>query len=284
MQLLFNTLIGGAINAFIGVGLQLAYSTTRVLHLAHGVVVLGAGYIAFELQRRGVSFPIAVLGAAVVAVVVGCAMERGVYAPMRRRGATGFGLLLASFALLAVGTNVLLMRYAAGAIHPPSPFSSTPWIVGGAAITPLQMLLLALTGVVLMGLAAVFRWTRFGVALRAVADHAEVAAVVGVPVARVQLAAFALASAIGGVAGALLASELALTPEIATLYAVKGFASAVIGGAGSVIGAVIGGFLLAALQQVGSYTIGGGWQDAIVFGLVFVFLVVRPRGLFGRIF
>lgn len=282
LQLALNSAIGGSVNAVLGAALALVYAASRVLHLAHGAVVLAAGYVAYDLSQRGVPFALAALGGTLAAIGLGVLAEVVVYAPLRRRRAGALALLLASLALLTIGTNVLLLRYSAATVRPELPFLNTSLHIVGGAITPLQVLLIALAAALLFGLGAVLRWTRLGQALRAVADHPEVAAVVGIPVERMRIAAIAVASAIGGATGALLALELNLTPELATLYAVKGFAAAIIGGAGSIPGAVVAGILLGTFQQVGSYLIGGGWQDALVYGLVFVFLIVRPQGLFGR--
>jgi len=282
LQLLVNILIAGSVSALLGVGLQLVYATTRVLHLAHGAVALAAGYVAFDVMERGGSFGVAAVVAIAAAVLLGVMCEVFVYAPMRRRGATSVTLLLASLALLAVMTNLLLMRYSAQTLRPEAPITNAPWLMGGAAVTPIQTAIIALAVVLLLALGAALAWTRIGIAIRAVADHSTVARIVGIPVAGTQIAAFAIASAIGGAAGVLLAHELTLTPELSTQYAVKAFAAAIIGGAGSIPGAIIGGLAFGALQQVGAYLIGGGWHDAIAFGLLFTFLIWRPQGLFGR--
>lgn len=282
LQLIINTLIAGAVNALLGVGLALVYAPTRVLHLAHGAAVLAAGYVMFELTARGLTTWVAVPTAMMAALTFGLVCEVVVYRPMRQRGATGLALLLASIALLTIGTNAILIRYSALTLRPHIPFTNAPIIIGGAAITPLQLGILLLAVILFFGLGALLAWTRIGVAIRAVSDHFTVSRIVGIPVEHTQRIAVALASLIGGIGGILLSYEYNLTPELATLYAVKAFTATIIGGAGSIVGAIVGGLALSAVQQLGAYVVGNGWQDAIAYGLVFIFLVARPQGILGH--
>lgn len=283
LQILFNTLIAGSILALLAAGFSLVYATTRVLHLPHGVSVLTAGYLMYVAEHTWGAplFPSMLLGAG-GAVVWGLVCEVFFYAPMRRRKASSLGLLVAAIALLIVGVNTLLAVFSAKPVQPVPPFSNEPIILFGAILTPVHIVLMVSTVVLFGVLWFVLKKTKFGIALRATADNETVAQIVGIPTQKVQRAAAALAAFLGGAAGLLISFELTLVPELGSFFAIKAFAATVIGGIGSIPGAIVGGFIFGAMDQIGAWFVGKGWQDAISLILIFAFLILRPQGLFGR--
>lgn len=283
LQIFLNALIAGSIIALLAAGFSLVYATTRVLHLPHGVSAVFAGYLMYTAEHSWRwPFVLSILVALAGAVCWGLILEVFFYAPMRRRKASGLGLLVAAIALLIIGVNALLAVFSAKPVQPVPPFSNEPLFFFGAFLTPVQIILIITTAALFFALWVVMGKTKFGVSLRATADNETVAQIVGIPTQKIERRAAALAALLGGAAGVLISFELTLVPELGSVFAIKAFAATVIGGIGSVPGAILGGFIFGAMDQAGAWFVGKGWQDAISLMLIFIFLIIRPHGLFGR--
>ncbi len=282
LQLLFNTLIVGALYALLASGFSLIYSVTKILHLAHGATVVLVAYIFFSL---GVTHHLNLVlagGLAILAgTVIGAAAYPLVYLPLKRRQAKWVAYLVSTLALLTIGLNVIQLWYGPG-VHGISTFAgSRVWEVAGAQISTLQLIIIG-TAIVLLATVSLFlKRSRLGVAMRAVADNETVAEIIGINAARESLITFALGSFLAGVAAVFISLELNLEPQMGTHFAVKIFTAAVIGGISSVPGALIGSFLIALAEQLAVWYVGAGFRDAIAFLLLFIFLLIRPQGIFG---
>jgi branched-chain amino acid transport system permease protein len=283
LQIGINTLVAGSIIALLAAGFSLVYATTRVLHLPHGVGAAFAGYMMYTAQHAWQwPFVLSLCVALASAVGWGLLLEVFFYAPLRRRKASGLGLLVAAIALLIIGVNALLAVFSAKPVQPALAFSNEPIFFFGAFTPLVQLLLIITTAALFCALWFIMKKTKFGVSLRATADNAIAAQIVGIPTQKIERRAAALAAFLGGAAGVLISFELTLVPEIGTFFAIKAFAASVIGGVGSVPGAILGGFIFGSLDQAAAWFIGKGWQDAISLMLIFIFLIVRPQGLCGR--
>ena len=143
------------------------------------------------------------------------------------------------------------------------------------------MLVFAVAVAVMAAMALVLRYTRFGWAVRATAQDAEAAAVVGVPAARIHTITFALGAGLAAIAAALLAPVFAVNPWMGLPLIIKAFVVVVLGGLGSFPGAIVGGFLLGIVEAIGITLTSSEWRDVIAFGMMIAFLWIRPWGLFG---
>jgi branched-subunit amino acid ABC-type transport system permease component len=152
----------------------------------------------------------------------------------------------------------------------------------GAVVTPLQLVIIGVAAVLLVGLFIFMKKTKIGKAMRAVSDNKDVAEIVGISSEKVYSYAFLIGSAIAGVAGILIGMEQNLEPTMGTNLMIKGFAGAVIGGVSSVSGAVVGSFLLGLIENFGIWYLPSGYKDAIAFIILFIFLILKPEGLFGQ--
>lgn len=281
IQVIVNGLFAAAVYALIAGGISFLYATTKIFHLAHGAVVLIGGYAFwwFAVHAR-FAFPVAVILAIALSAIAGALINELVYETLRRRGTKGLGYLLGTLALLMLGTALILGVF--GAAPKTVPFETASLVFGGIRITVVQAWMLAITTALL----AFFYWliqrTKFGTAMRATADNELVAEILGVNTRMIRRHAFLLASALAGVAGILMSIEFNLDPNMGALLAVKGFAAAVIGGVGSFGGALIGALGIGLIEQGAVWFLGAGWRNAATFIILFLVLLARPRGLFGK--
>lgn len=282
-QILFNTLIAGALYALLASGFSLIYSVTKILHLAHGATVVLAAYIFFWL---GVTHELNLWLAAILAVlsgtVIGAAAYPLVYLPLKKRQAKWVAYLVATLALLTIGLNLIQLFFGPG-VHDIGTFNgSHVWRVAGAQITSLQIGIVCAALVLLAAVSWFLKKSRLGIAMRAVSDNETVAEIIGINSSRVSFIAFILGSLLAGVAAVLISLELNLEPQMGMRFAVKIFTAAIIGGIGSVPGALLGSFLMALSENLAVWYVNSGFKDAVAFILLFVFLLWRPQGIWGK--
>jgi len=283
-QLLVNTACASAHCALVAVGFSLIYRTVRFFHFAHAVVYTIGAYGALALGRfAGYNIPLGVFFAVALGALAGGAMELAVYRPIRRINSSAVGLLVASLGILVAlqsgvslvfGDDTNALRWGA------SGYSSIG--IAGARISTSQELLLAGAVVSLAVLSAFLSITRWGRLLRAVANDASLAQIVGVHLNRVVLAAFLIGSALAALAGVLWAYNTALSPTMGFTALLLGVVAAVVGGVGSLPGAVVGSLVVSAVHQFAQWRFPGEWQDAIVYVVLVVVLLVRPQGIMGK--
>ena len=283
IQLLINGLIAGAIYALVSSGFSLIYSTCKFVHFAHGSAIAFSAYMLFLLfSTFGINFWIGVILAICLTSLFGIAINSIVYKSLRKRKASGVILLIASFALLILVESLILIFF--GADVKTIVFISVEKGIDflGAVITPLQIYIIIISFVLLIGLFLLMKKTKIGKAMRAVADNRDVAEIVGISSEKVYNWSFAIGSAIAGIAGILVALEQNLEPTMGTGLIIKGFTAAIIGGIGSVPGAILGAFLLGLCENFGIWFLPSGYKDAIAFILLFIFLLFRPKGILGK--
>lgn len=283
LQLFFNTLIVGALYALLASGFSLIYSVTKILHLAHGATVVLVAYIFFSLGvTHDLNLVLAGALAILVGTIIGAAVYPLVYLPLKRRQAKWVAYLVGTLALLTIGLNLVQLWYGPG-VHDISTFAgSRVWHLIGAQISTLQLVIIGTAMALLAALWVFLKKSRLGIAMRAVSDNETVAEIIGINAVKVSFITFILGSFLAGVAAVLVSLELNLEPQMGIRFAVKIFTAAVIGGIGSVPGALLGSFLIAFSEQLGIWYIGAGFKDAVAFLLLFVFLLVRPQGILGK--
>lgn len=283
LQIIINILIAAAVYSLVTLGFSLVYSVSRVLHLAHSVIVAAAGFIFFLVfERAGISWFVGMITALAAAVFIGFIINWFVYHPLKQKRASGLVLLLATLALLILGSQVLLGIFGPRTFTISPPYENNIFHLAGAVITTTQILLI-ITSLIVTGLtAAALRWTMFGKKFRAVADNPELSETAGVNAAGVEMAAIIISSLTGGIAGILLALEFSLQANMTIMLAVKLFTVGIIGGVGSLVGTAIGSLVVAGAENITSWFFGSGWQHAASFLLLFLFLLFRPRGIFGQ--
>jgi len=281
-QLLINGLIAGAIYALVASGFSLIYSVCKFIHFAHGATIAFSAYFLYFLfSMLGLNFGFAAVLAIAFASFLGLGMNVFIYNQLRKRKASSVILLIASFALLIFFESLILILFGADVKTIGFIKIAKGIELVGAIITPLQIFVLV-SSFVLLGLLFVFmKKTKIGKAMRAVADNREVAEVVGISSEKIYSYVFIIGSAIAGIAAILVGLEQNLEPMMGTSLMIKGFTGAIIGGIGSVPGAILGSFLLGFAENFGMWFLPSGYKDAIAFVILLIFLLFRPNGILG---
>jgi len=288
-QQLLNGIAWGGIYALVALGYTMVYGVLRLINFAHGeVYMVGAmtGYYVAHALSLGREPSIPGLVAVLVASMATCALlgatiERVAYRPLRHAPrlaplitAIGVSLLLQNAGQLVFGADPKFF--------PPLLRSQEVLRVGALAVSNIQLTVVVTAFVLMAGLQLVVRRTRFGRAMRAVSVDAPAAALMGVPVDRVISGTFMLGSALAAAAGILVGlSNPKIDPLMGLLPGLKAFVAAVLGGIGSIPGAMVGGLLLGIVETLVAGYVSSTYRDAIAFVILIVILLYRPTGLFG---
>ena len=281
-QLLLNGLISGSIYALVALGFSVIYRTVKFFHFAHGVVYAAGAYIAYSLIiSLGLNPIVSFCLAVALAGVVGVLIDQLVYRPLRKRKAPNLVFLIASFGVFFFIQNLLQLIYGAQILTLRTGLVKEGHHILGAVITDTQILILAMSVAICIGLWLFVKRTKLGKAMRAVADDPLAASVVGINPERIILAAFAIGSALAGAAGILISLETNIEPTMGMNAILKGIIASIIGGIGSIPGAMFGGLFLGIAENLGIWKISAGWKDCIAFVILIVFLLVRPGGIMG---
>jgi len=283
-QQLLNGVVVGAVYALFSLGLTLVFGMHRILNLAHGAVFMwGAliGYFAVTLAGLPLwaAFIVAVFGAGLVSV----ALELCVFRPLRRHQGDEFGTIVAS-----IGANLILMQLAQQATNAQTlrfPFGIFPILfydIAGLRVSLQQLVILGAVAVIVVALLAFLFKTSLGSEARAVAVDERTSMLLGVNPGKVYLTSFLIAGMLAGAAGVILGVAFnSVSYVMGDAVMLQGFVVIVLGGLGSVTGAVLAGILIGMIQTLTTAYISTELSDAVVFGLLFVVLLIRPDGFFA---
>ena len=281
-QLIATGVIAGSIYALVALGFTVIYRTVKFFHFAHGVVYAAGAYFAYTFViSLGINPILSFFLAAILTGLVGIIIDRSVYKPLRKRKAPNLVFLIASFGVFIFIQNLLQLIYGAQILT----IRTGPVKEGhhflGAVITDTQILILAASATLCLSLWLFVKKTKLGKAMRAVADDRIAASVVGINPERIILAAFAIGSALAGAAGILISLETNIEPTMGMNAILKGIIASIIGGIGSIPGAMFGGLFLGIAENLGIWKISAGWKDCIAFVILIAFLLFRPGGIMG---
>lgn len=281
-QLLLNGIIAGSIYALVALGFVVIYRTVKFFHLAHGAVYTAGAYFAYTgiILLKGDPFLYFFLACCFCACL-GIGIEKLIYHPLRNRKAPNLVLLLASFGVFIFLQNLIQLIYGAQILT----LRTGPIKEGhhflGAVITDIQIVILVVS-CLLMGVLWLFiQKTKLGKAMRAVSDDIIAASVVGINPDKIILASFAIGSFLAGAAGILISLETNIEPTMGFMAILKGIIASIIGGIGSIPGAMFGGFFLGIVENLGIWKISAGWKDCIAFVILIIFLLFKPHGILG---
>jgi len=282
-QLIANGIIAGSIYALIAIGFTVIYRTVKFFHFAHGVVYTAGAYFAYTLIiSLGLNFALSFFLSIILAAILGIAIDRFVYYPLRRQNASNLIFLLASFGVFIFLQNLIQLLYGAQILT----IRTGPIKEGhhflGAVITDIQILILVVSIILMILLWLFIQKTKLGKAMRAVSDDPVSANVVGINPEKIILSSFAIGSALAGAAGILISFETNIEPTMGFSAILKGIIASIIGGIGSIPGAVLGGFFLGLAENLGIWKISAGWKDCIAFVILIIFLLIRPWGFLGN--
>jgi branched-subunit amino acid ABC-type transport system permease component len=283
-QLVANSLIAAGTYALIAIGFNLIYGATKFFNMAHGVMAAIGGYTVFFLTTTyaGMNVAVAAVFGIFVAGVIGWGLDRIIYRPLRKRRASNMVLLVASLGAFTIIQAVIAMIFTSQFQTLSSAVSERVYQIGGASITETQVVILTSAVLAFALLSLFLKVTMFGKQVRAVSDDDEVAKIVGINTEKIIGWIFFIGSAIAGLGGVLIGFDTGLQPTMGLSLLLKGVIAAIVGGIGSIPGAILGALLLGFAENFGIWKISGEWKDAIAFGLLILFLIFRPKGIIEK--
>ena len=281
-QIIINGLYTGTQYALIALGLTLIFALMGVLNFAHGQLYVLGGFVTYYVYGvLGLPFGIALLATVATLGLVGIVFDRALFAPVLARSSRE-----ESSMLLAAGTALLLESLILiffGEKHRGVPGIASGVLKIGDAFLPYgRMAVMVMAGLLICGFISFMQYTRPGRALRAIAQDKEAAQLQGVDVKFYSTMGFSMGAVLAGLAGALLVSISGVNSGLGTWISIKAFIMVMIGGAGVVSGAILGGFILGMLESFGYHFFPGGETYLMIFIALIVFLTIRPQGLMGK--
>jgi len=278
LQQLVNGMALASVYALLAVGITLVFGLTGIVNFAHGEFLIVGGLVAASAVLAGVPFVVACAIAAAVTAAVGYVVERFLFRPIASEPIRGF---IVSLGLIIAMQHIALKIWGSEQRAIEAPLQQV-LAFGEVRISAMRIVVTAATVAVLAVFLILLARSRWGRALRAVAIDRETAATVGVPVQRYVSSTFVIGSALAGFGGALLLSLFPMSPFSGGSYTIKGFAVAIVGGLGSVSGAMIAAVMLGMVEAIASGYISPTWSNAYAFGAMILVLLLRPGGLRGK--
>jgi branched-chain amino acid transport system permease protein len=285
-QQLLNAISLGGIYALLALGLAIVFSILHLINFAHGELITLPGYAMYGMYLLGVPWAAFAVLSVLVGVVAALAMERVAFRPVRN--ASPATMLLTSLGLSIIIQGLLQMFVSPREKAVPQPdWLLSSYELAGLRVQTQQVAAVVVTFVALIALTLLLRRTRTGIAMRAAAEDIDATRLMGIRANRVIATAFALSGALAALAGLLiLARRGTVHPSMGLLPVLKAFVATVLGGFGSLGGAVVGGFVLGFLEVALRAWLPGditGFTDGLLFAIVGLILFVRPNGLFGKV-
>lgn len=282
IQALVNGVLVGSLYSVIAIGLTIIFGVMRVINMAHGELIMLGMYVAFWMFTL---FKLGQIAALVISLpvflVLGAGIYRGVVNRVERR-AGEMGTLLVTAGLSFLLANAAQLVWKANFRSLPSALTARSLFLGGISLN-YSLLWAFVAAVLLTALTYLFLiYTDAGRAIRATSQDREAAALMGVQIDRINMLAFALGTALAGMAGVLLTPVFYVYPYVGRVFLVKAFVVVVLGGMGSIVGAWLGGLLFGVVESVGSLYIPSGYRDAVGLVVFLLVLLFKPSGLFGR--
>jgi branched-chain amino acid transport system permease protein len=281
VHVVVSGLATGSIYALMALALVIIYNATRTLNFAQGEMLMASTFLGWAAhQALGLPLAATLLVAVVAAAAMGWLVERTII--RRAIGATHWDVLIITLGLS------LMLRAGAGVAWThdefpfPSFFGNRPIALGPVRLAPVSLGIVGASLALMAALYALFTWTRLGRAMRAVAQNQRAARLMGISVERVYASAWMLAAVVGAVAGVLVAPVIFLSSKMG-LIVINGFTAAVIGGFGSMPGAVVGGMLLGVIENLAPLYLPSGIRYSVPFLVLIAILLLRPAGLLGRV-
>lgn len=280
IQQIFNGLVVGSIYTLIALGLTTIFGILGIAHFAHGSVAMFGGYLTyFLISALGIGLLPSFILAMAAGALLGIVLERVAYYPVRNAPpinsfiiALGLTLIIEKLNLLAFGIDQVII---------PTPFVNVINI-GGVTMPELRIYVLVIAAILVIGMTLLIQRTWIGMAVRAVAQNRAAAVLMGINVNSVSMFVFALSSALGVAAGVLVGALFAVAPGVSSGLVIKGFAVLILGGLGSIPGAIVGGMVLGVSEAFAAAFISSAYKDVISFLLMILVLLVRPEGLMRR--
>ena len=282
IQQLVNGLALGSVYALIALGYTMVYGIVRLINFAHGdIFMLGAYYGYFAITMFNIPFALALPLTMILAAMTGMAVERLAYKPLRQ--APRIASLITAIGVSLLLQNLGLKFFEARPRPYPRIMSTVVWDVGGVVVSNVQLIMLALAVGLMVLISLIVYRTKIGKAMRAVSFDKDAARLMGIDADMVISVTFALGSALAAAGGMLVGFYYnRISPTMGTMYGLKAFVAAVVGGIGIVPGAMLGGLIMGVAEVFVIAFVSSMLKDAIAFAILIVILLFKPAGLLGR--
>lgn len=280
LQQVFNGVMLGSTYAVVALGLTLVFGILHVPNFAHGYLYMLGGYVTFTLMTLyNFNFWLAMLGSVVVLALLGMLVERIVFRPLRDQPHIN-SFISAIGALMFLETLVVVV-WGPQSHRIPNPYPATMEVLG--IVMTQQRLLVIITALALIILLQLFlKKTPQGAAIEALAQNREGAMLMGINVNRISALTFAISAATAAVAASMVAPIFMISPSMGSMLGMKAFVIVILGGLGSIPGAIVGGYILGLIEALGGGYISADYKDVFAFGALILILAIKPTGLFGK--
>jgi len=280
LQQILNGLAIGSVYTLVALGLTVVFGILGIAHFAHGSLAMFGGYLTFVFSTSmGLSFFASIAMAMPVGAVMGMLIERLAYRPVRDAPHINAFIIALGLTMMLEGGNLLL--FGADQVIIQTPYQQV-FDFGGIFVAQLRMVVIVTSVTLVAVVTLLLLKTKTGKSVRAVAQNRHAAVLMGVNVNFVSSVVFAISSALGVAAGALIGALLALAPGVGESFAVKGFAVLILGGLGSLPGAILGGLVLGVSESLAAGFLSSAYKDVISFLIMILVLLVMPQGLMGK--
>jgi branched-chain amino acid transport system permease protein len=276
---LINGAMMGSIYVLMALGMVLIFGVMQVLNFAHGVLFMIGGYFAdlFFFHVTG-SYPLSVIFSMLSLALIGIVLERAIFRALRQNLPMQ---IVASLGLILIIQNGVIQLWGPAALQMRTSSVSSLVKIGQLSFTVQHFVIIAVVAAAVVTLYLFLMRTRLGTAMRATSQHPEAAVVVGINPNRVYSITFAIACALAGAGGALLGPLFLIFPQMGDGPMLKALSAIIIGGMGSVPGAIIGGLGIGIIESLSTLAIPTDYRDTVVFAILILMLLLRPWGLFG---
>ena len=284
LQQLLNGLLIGSIYSLIAIGLTMIFGVMKISNFAHGDYSMVGAYTAvlvLSLVPGWLGWVGALLAAASVVGLLGVITERLVFRPLMTRW-TDIDQIMVSIGLFILLENLAQLAFGATPRMLGDPFGGITVDLGFVSTSLLRLFSFTMTIAIIAGLQVYLNTTRMGVAIRATSQNRFAAQLMGIDINKVYMRTFSLGAALAGMGGVFYGALFAIYPTMGAMPTLKAFAVTILGGMGSIRGAIFGGLILGVAEAMGGNYLSMGYKDAIGFVIIIMVLLVRPSGLFGR--
>ncbi len=282
LQIIISGIAQGCIYGLIALGFVLIYKATETVNFAQGELMMLGAFCGLGLMTMlGFPFWLAVLAAIAAMAVFGIALERIVVRPILGQPAFSVVMLTIGIGYVARGLITMIPTIGTETHTLPVPYKDQAWKLGALVLNVEQLVVIAATAVLSALLYLMFRYSKLGIAMQAASQNQLAAYYMGIPVKRLNGLVWGLAAAVAAIAGLLLAPITFVHANMGFI-GLKAFPAAVVGGFGSLPGAIVGGLVIGLVESLSGFYLPEGFKDIAAYVVVLVMLVVRPNGLFGE--
>jgi len=285
IQLLINGISLGAVYALIAVGFAVVFSVLKFSNFAHGGMISACAYMGFFFQRSFDPAPpifVTIIFTGICGMLLALVLDLIAYKNIRKHKNPGIYYFLSSLTISIIIEQILNIKFSKNPNAYPNIFESTFFMVGKLRISTMDTMIMAVSLLILVALVLLIQKTKMGLAIRAVAINADTSRLMGINSGVVVVMIFLIAGFLAGVSGVMLGAKYSVYPDLGQTMMVKGFIASVIGGLGSLGGAIAAAIILGILEMLWTYFFGAFSAPVMLFVIMLLFLIIRPQGISGK--